>query len=332
MKLNISYPATGCQKVIEIDDDNKLRAFYDKRMSHEVGGEHLGDDYKGYIFKISGGNDKQGFAMQQGVLTASRVRLLVTKGSKSYRPRKRGERKRKSVRGCIVGSDLSVLNLVVVKKGDKDIEGLTDQAKPRRLGPKRASKIRKLFNLTKEDDVRKYVVRRPITKDGKKTVYKAPKIQRLVTPQRLQHKRQRIAVKRERYEATRRDAAAYNELVAKRFKEAREARQAIHAKHRSESRKLSEKSSQQQEAKQSIPASKGKPEKASTTAVNKQATAPAKTVEKAKAAASGTVQQPKQKETKSAGGKGAPVVGGSAVQSEKSRKGAKEVVKAAPKK
>ena len=29
----------------------------------------------------------------------------------SYRPRRTGERKRKSVRGCIVGSDLSVLNL-----------------------------------------------------------------------------------------------------------------------------------------------------------------------------------------------------------------------------
>lgn len=29
-----------------------------------------------------------------------------------------GERKRKSVRGAIVGADLAVLNLVVVKKGD----------------------------------------------------------------------------------------------------------------------------------------------------------------------------------------------------------------------
>jgi hypothetical protein len=41
--------------------------------------------------------------------------------------------------------------------GDNDLPGLTDIEKPRMRGPKRATKIRKLFNLTKEDDVRKYV-------------------------------------------------------------------------------------------------------------------------------------------------------------------------------
>lgn len=56
-----------------------------------------------------------------------------------------GERKRKSVRGCIVGSDLSVLSLVVVKQGEQEIPGLTDTTVPKRLGPKRASKIRKFF-------------------------------------------------------------------------------------------------------------------------------------------------------------------------------------------
>jgi len=242
MKLNISYPTTGCQKVVEIDDENKLRAFYDKRMSHEVTGDHLGDDFKGYVFKISGGNDKQGFAMKQGILTAGRVRMLVRPGHSCYRPRKRGERKRKSVRGCIVGADLSVLNLVVVKKGESEIEGLTDTSKPRRLGPKRATRIRKLFNLTKEDDVRKYVIRRKIEKDGKKPTFKAPKIQRLVTPRRLQRKRARVAEIRNRYEKTRSEAEAYNALLAQRHKEAREARASKLQKRRSESRKLSEKS------------------------------------------------------------------------------------------
>lgn len=68
--------------------------------------------------RISGGNDKQGFPMKQGVLTAGRVRLLLSKGHSCYRPRRTGERKRKSVRGCIVDSNLSVLCLVIVKKGN----------------------------------------------------------------------------------------------------------------------------------------------------------------------------------------------------------------------
>ena len=91
-------------------------------------------------------------------------------------------------------ANLSVFNLVIVKKGEKDIPGLTDTTVPRRLGPKRASRIRKLFNLSK-DDVRQYVVRKPLNKEGKKPRTKAPKIQRLVTPQVLQHKRRRIALK-----------------------------------------------------------------------------------------------------------------------------------------
>jgi ribosomal protein S6E (S10) len=91
---------------------------YDRRISAEVEGELLGDEFKGYVFRISGGNDKQGFAMKQGVLTASRVRLLFSKGMSCYRPRCKGERKRKSTRGCIVSSEMSVVNLVVVKKGE----------------------------------------------------------------------------------------------------------------------------------------------------------------------------------------------------------------------
>jgi len=244
MKLNIAYPATGSQKVIEIEDENQLRGLFDKRISQEVAGEVIGDQFKGYIFRISGGNDKQGFAMKQGILTNHRVRILFHDGMSCYRIRKRGERKRKSIRGCIVSSDLSVINLVILKKGEAEIDGVTTVTKPRRLGPKRATRIRRLFNLGKDDDVRKYVIRRKIEpKDGKKkAVFKAPKIQRLVTPRRLQHKRQIKAQKKIRYEQTKKDSAVFQELVAARFKEPREARAAKLQKRRSLSRKASEKS------------------------------------------------------------------------------------------
>lgn len=88
------------------------RAFWDKRISQEVHGDALGDvcfykfsfwsfaifcfklcgievfsmlffflqEFRGYVFKIMGGCDKQGFPMKQGVLTPGRVRLLLHRG------------------------------------------------------------------------------------------------------------------------------------------------------------------------------------------------------------------------------------------------------------
>jgi len=190
---------------------------------------------KDTFFKITGGNDKQGFPMKQGVLTSQRVRLLMADGHSCYRPRKRGERKRKSVRGCIVSGDLSVLNLVVVKKGEQEVPGLTDTTKPRRLGPKRASKIRKLFNLNKEDDVRKFVIRRQVVKGDKKPKVKAPCIQRLITPQRLQRKRSEHAEGKRRYIKAKQEATDFNALVIKRIKEAKEKRSKVVAAKRSQS-------------------------------------------------------------------------------------------------
>lgn len=173
--------------------------------------------------------------MKQGVLTPGRVRVLMSPGDQCFRGygRRNGERRRKSVRGCIISPDLSVLNLVIVKKGENDLPGLTDEEKPRQRGPKRASKIRKLFNLTKSDDVRSYVkvYGRKIEKNGKTTI-KCPKIQRLVTPQKLQRKRARAAEKRGRIVRKKAEAADYHKLLMQRLKEQRERRSESLAKKR----------------------------------------------------------------------------------------------------
>merc|ERR1711865_1211678 len=202
-------------------DDKKLLPFYDKRMGAEIAGDTLGDEFKGYVFRIAGGNDKQGFPMKQGILCNHRVRLLLKKGMSCFRQRRGGCRKRKSVRGCIVGPDLATLSLVMVKKGEQDIPGLTDDQKPRRLGPKRAANIRKLFNLEKKDDVRKFVVRREA---GKKK--KAPRIQRLVTPSMLQRKRYFKSQVRTRMEASKKLKEEYHKRLSEYRHEQKELRAA----------------------------------------------------------------------------------------------------------
>lgn len=157
-------------------------------MGQEIEGEVMGDKFKGFVFRITGGNDKQGFQMKQGILINGRTRILYKKRGTGYKPSRVGERKRKSVRGCILGSDLAAIFLSIVKKGDNELEGVTDDHRPSRLGKKRRNNIIKCFGLDKKkDDVRKYIVTREI-KRADKTFYKSPKIQRLITETRIRRK------------------------------------------------------------------------------------------------------------------------------------------------
>jgi len=139
--------------------------------------------------------------MKQGVFVNGRIRLLLSPGSSCYRVKRSGERKRRSVRGCIVGPDVSMLSVSIVKKREKEIPGLTDTTNNRRLGPKRANNIRKLYGIEKQEGkdqanttalIKKNVVRR--TFKSKKNPdaplrQKAPKVQRLITDVRLRRKK-----------------------------------------------------------------------------------------------------------------------------------------------
>merc|ERR1711953_1491603 len=118
--------------------------------------------------------------------------------------------------------------LAVAKKGPEDIPGLTDDSKPRRLGPKRASNIRKLFNLEKKDDVKQFVVRRQVKEDGKKK--KAPKIQRLVTSSMLQRKRTFRSATRKKMVIAKKLKADYAKRVSEYRQQQKELRAAEVAK------------------------------------------------------------------------------------------------------
>ena len=95
-----------------------------------------------------------------------------------------------------------MLSISVVKKGEQEIPGLTDTTKPRRLGPKRASGIRKLYGIEKAEGekttqsscalIKKHAIRRTFKSAKNPDApqrHKAPKVQRLVTEVRLRRKR-----------------------------------------------------------------------------------------------------------------------------------------------
>ncbi|KAK0430587.1 hypothetical protein EV421DRAFT_2011953 [Armillaria borealis] len=125
--------------------------------------------------------------MKQGVLLPYRVRLLLSDRHFRYRARR------------------------------METPGLTDT-----ILPKRAANIRKMFNLSKEDDVRK-------KKENAKPYTKAPKIEHLVTPIRLQRRRHLRSVKRRKLEHQKEQKS--DALIAKRVSEKKAKAGAIKASH-----------------------------------------------------------------------------------------------------
>lgn len=237
LKLNIAYPRNNTQKSVEFTDEKKWAKLVDKRIGQEFDGELIGSEFNGYVFKITGGSDRNGFCMKQGVATRNMVKLLLKPGTTGYRFGREGTRLRKTVRGCIISNDQAAINVIILKKGDAEIAGLTDKSNPVRLGPKRANKIRKLFNLPKHSDnigkkdakkvdvdhfdVTRFVVKRITKEVGDKKYYKAPKIQRLVTNDRIRRKRIQRA---EKFEKVKRNAQAVQNYKKKNAKVAEPAK------------------------------------------------------------------------------------------------------------
>jgi len=214
MKFVVSCRDNGLSKGYKVEEEHKWGQVIDMKIGTEIDGERiLGEAYKGYVLRISGGSDENGFAMKNGVLKKGRARLLIHPGTCGLKFGRTGERKRRSVRGCIIDRDIGCVHCTIVTKGAAEITGLTDVKTPRRLGPKRANKIRKLFGLPKHSDkigtkdkskvavdrfdVCRYVVKRPSKTVGDKQFYKAPRIQRLITAQRLRRKKEHKKAKRE---------------------------------------------------------------------------------------------------------------------------------------
>ena len=97
-----------------------------KTIGDEVDGIFI--SLPGYKLKVTGGTDKNGFAMRKDFPGVGRRRLLLSK-SQGFRPKERGLRKKKSVRGNTINQDIVQINMKVTKYSSKPIEKLVNVEK-----------------------------------------------------------------------------------------------------------------------------------------------------------------------------------------------------------
>jgi small subunit ribosomal protein S6e len=118
MKIVISDPKTGKSFQKEINKEEEER-IYGKKIGENVNGEIFG--LNGYELQIIGGSDKSGFPMRKDVQGSKKIRILLS-SPPGFRPKKKGERKRKSIRGNTISSEIAQVNMKVVKEGEKKLE------------------------------------------------------------------------------------------------------------------------------------------------------------------------------------------------------------------
>lgn len=119
-KVNISDPETGRTYKKEVKEP-QARSLIGLKIGDTFDGGIVG--LPGYELQITGGTDKDGFPMRPDIPGSGRHDVLLSDGP-GYRPKKKGERKRKKVRGNTISEAIVQINTKIVKKGAKPIEEL----------------------------------------------------------------------------------------------------------------------------------------------------------------------------------------------------------------
>ena len=65
--------------MVELQNEEKLAEIIDKKIGDEIDGSVISDVFDGYKFKITGGFDKDGFAMKNGILAQGKKKSFTYK-------------------------------------------------------------------------------------------------------------------------------------------------------------------------------------------------------------------------------------------------------------
>lgn len=117
-KLVISDPETGRSYQVEAKDP-EARRLVGLKIGDKFDGAVAG--LSGYELQITGGTDCDGFPMRPDVAGSGRKNILLGEPP-AFRPKQRGERKRKRIRGKQISDAITQINTKIVKRGEKPLE------------------------------------------------------------------------------------------------------------------------------------------------------------------------------------------------------------------
>lgn len=119
-KVVVADPETGKSYPLEARDP-EARKLVGLRIGDKFGGEVV--DLPGYELQITGGTDRDGFPMRTDITGIGRASVVLS-GGPGFSPSRRGERRRKLVRGRTISDAIVQVNSKTVKRGEKPLEEL----------------------------------------------------------------------------------------------------------------------------------------------------------------------------------------------------------------
>jgi small subunit ribosomal protein S6e len=125
-KVIISDPEDGTSKVVELEE-SRAAPLVGKKIGETVEGALV--DLPGNKLQIVGGSDKDGVPMRPSVHGGVRRNIIIS-GGVGFNPKKKGERKRKTVRGNVITDEIVQVNTKIVEKPKKAKEEKAAPEKP----------------------------------------------------------------------------------------------------------------------------------------------------------------------------------------------------------
>jgi small subunit ribosomal protein S6e len=117
-KIIISDPTDGKSKVVEVEETHAT-PFIGRKMGEIIDGIVV--DMPATKLQILGGSDSDGVPMREDVHGSNRRQVILSEGA-GFQPKRKGERRRKTVRGNVISDEIVQINLKIVEQPAKAAE------------------------------------------------------------------------------------------------------------------------------------------------------------------------------------------------------------------